>query len=69
VGLDPSLYGCHSTRSGGASFAAEAGASGFHVKLQGLWKSDAYLQYLRVSPDQRWALPVLMSSAARARVG
>jgi hypothetical protein len=68
-GLDPSLYGCHIARSRGATFASESGAPDFHVKLQGQWKSDAYLRYLRVSLDQCWALPVLMSSFARSHVG
>jgi hypothetical protein len=68
-GLDPSLYGCHSARSRGATFASESGAPDFHVKLQGQWKSDAYLRYLCVSLHQRWALPVLMSSSACSRVG
>jgi hypothetical protein len=53
----------------GATFASESGAPDFHVKLQGQWKSDAYLCYLCVSLDQRWALPVLMSSFACSRVG
>jgi hypothetical protein len=36
AGLDPDLYGCHSARSGGATFASEAGASAFQIKAQGI---------------------------------
>jgi hypothetical protein len=64
-GLDPETFGCHSSRSGGATFASEAGSSEFHIKLQGLWKSDAFLRYIRLSVDQRWLLPALMANAAR----
>jgi hypothetical protein len=66
-GLDPSEYGCHSARSGGATFASAVGGSAFHIKLQGLWKSDAYLRYLHLSVDQRWSLPSLMAAAAASR--
>jgi hypothetical protein len=54
--LDPSLYSCHSARRGGATFASEFGATDVHVKLQGMWKSEAYLCYLRSSLDSRWSL-------------
>lgn len=65
--LDPSEFGCHSCRSGGATFASAVGGSDFHLKLQGLWKSDAYLRYIHLSVDQRWSLPSLMAAACASR--
>ena len=62
--LNPNEYGCHSLRSGGATFASAVGGSDYHIKLQGLWKSDAYLRYLHLSLEQRWALSMSMASAA-----
>ena len=65
LGLDPKLYGCHSPRRGGASEAARAGASGHHIKLQGMWASDAYLGYLSLSEEDRWKTPLLLANAAQ----
>ena len=65
VGLDPSDFGTHSLRSGGATCAAECGAPDFLLKAQGDWKSDAYLRYIHVSPEERWSLPSMMALAAQ----
>jgi hypothetical protein len=62
--FDPELYGCHSIRSGGATFLSEAGVTDFSIKLQGFWKSEAYLCYLQISLEWHWAFPELMSSAS-----
>lgn len=67
-GLNESEFGCHSARSGGATLASVSGGSEYHIKLQGLWKSDAYLRYLRLSIEQRWALPSLMAAAATSHL-
>ena len=64
--LDPNEFGCHSCRSGGATFASASGGPDYHIKLQGLWKSDAFLRYLHLSVDQRWLLPSVMATAALA---
>ena len=64
AGLDPRAYACHSTRSGGATFASECGASDIHVKAQGTWSSDAYLRYIRISSEERWNLPSRMATCA-----
>ena len=39
-------YSGHSFRRGGASTAFRAGVRGELIKVQGDWKSDAYLRYL-----------------------
>ena len=48
IGLDPSQYGGHSFRCGGASLAYQAGLPVEAIKLLGDWKSDPVLLYLTV---------------------
>ena len=50
--LDPSLYSPHSFRQGGATFAFDCHIPPEIIKLQGDWKSDAYLVYLELSQQQ-----------------
>ena len=47
IGRDPTLYGAHSLRIGGATALAFLGAAEHVVKTLGRWRSDAYLTYLR----------------------
>ena len=51
--LDPSLYSPHSFRQGGATFAFDCHIPPEIIKLQGDWKSDAYLVYLELSQQQK----------------
>ena len=44
--LEASKYSDNSFRRGGASFAAACGIPPHLIKLQGDWKSDAYLRYI-----------------------
>lgn len=48
AGLEAWKYSGHSFRSGGATFAFECGLPMEVIKLQGDWRSDAYLRYVRV---------------------
>lgn len=41
IGLDPSEYGTHSLRSGGASSAATHGITHEQIKSHGRWKTDS----------------------------
>ena len=50
VGLDPVLVAGHSFRRGGAAFAFHCKVPPAFIKLQGDWRSNAYLAYLTV-PD------------------
>ena len=50
--LDPSLYSPHSFRWGGATFAFDCHIPPEIIKLQGDWKSDAYLVYLELTQQQ-----------------
>ena len=51
--LDPALYSPHSFRRGGATFAFDCHIPSEIIKLQGDWKSDAYLVYLGLSQQQK----------------
>ena len=53
VGLDSRAFSSHSFRRGGASWAFRSGVPGELVKVQGDWRSDAYLKYLQFSLEQR----------------
>ncbi|KAI8502735.1 hypothetical protein Bbelb_194370 [Branchiostoma belcheri] len=48
AGLNPHLYSLHSGRRGGATFAFRAGVPVELIRLQGDWRSNAYLLYLKV---------------------
>ena len=49
AGLDPSLFGAHSLRIGGATAALAAGVSPSMIRLMGRWASDIYEIYCRMS--------------------
>jgi hypothetical protein len=49
AGRDPSLYGAHSLRIGGASAALAAGVPPALIRLLGRWSSDVYEIYCRMS--------------------
>ena len=49
IGLDPSVYGGHSLRIGGATAALAAGVSPTLIRLLGRWSSDVYEIYCRMS--------------------
>ncbi len=59
-GLDPSPFGTHSFRRGGATFAYQVGLSAQDIRLLGDWKSDCYLQYIEPSSDVRYRLVATM---------
>ena len=52
-GVDPSLYGTHSLRRGGATWAFRCGLSAEAIQMLGHWKSDAYKVYLELAQDLR----------------
>jgi integrase len=64
-GLDPSRFGTHSLRRGGATFAAECGVPAYYIKLQGDWSSDCYTRYIALSVEQRMTAPFLMKKGVR----
>ena len=53
-GLDPSRYKGHSFRIGAASYAADRGLSDAQIRMLGRWKSNAFLQYIRVPSLNSW---------------
>ena len=48
-GLNPSVYKGHSFRIGAASHGAEQGMSDPQIRTLGCWRSNAFLEYIRVS--------------------
>ena len=46
LSLDPADFSGHSLRRGGATFAFQCGIPSELIKLQGDWRSDAYMLYL-----------------------
>ena len=61
--MDPHDFNTHSFRIGDATSAKQAGMSDSHLKALGRWRSDAYLCYIRLSPqDQAESLAVTWSS-------
>ena len=53
VGCDPSEYGAHSLRRGGASWAFRCGLPADVIKILGDWRSQAYQAYLEIPLDQK----------------
>ena len=47
VGEDPSEFGAHSLRIGGATALFKAGASQIDIMTMGRWSSDCYRLYVR----------------------
>ena len=47
IGVDPTAYGTHSFRIGGATSASLAGLADYEIQMLGSWKSDCYKTYVR----------------------
>lgn len=62
VGLELASFSSHSFRQGGATFAFNCGASTEFIKVQGDWRSDAYLVYLKLSTKKK--LDILQAISA-----
>ena len=63
IGLNPSLYGGHSFRRGGCSFAFRSQVPTELLKSHGDWRSACYLRYLDFSVDQKLLVTKLMGHA------
>ena len=70
AGKDPTQFSGHSLRRGGGTLAFRLGAPVHQIQLQGMWRSDAVLDYHQVSSTDRLELPIRMAAAVRmARLG
>ena len=63
IGLDPSKYGAHSLRIGGATAALAAGVSPQLIRLMGRWSSDIYEIYCRMSLQAALGVGLAITSA------
>ena len=65
AGIDPTLYGKHSGRRGGATAAASAGISWLDLKRHGRWKSDTAPQaYIDKNEGNKYKAAEVLSSRA-----
>jgi hypothetical protein len=62
-GMDPERYGGHSLRRGGATWAFQCGVYPLFIRIQGEWKSDAWLLYIGMSVEQKRAITRKMQEA------
>ncbi|XP_066278616.1 uncharacterized protein [Branchiostoma lanceolatum] len=65
AGLNPQSYSLHSGRRGGATFAFRSGVPVELIKIQGDWRSNAYLLYLKVPLRKRLELCDMMVKRLR----
>ena len=63
AGRDPSLYGAHSLRIGGATAALAAGVPPALIRLMGRWSSDVYEIYCRMSEQSALGVGTAIASA------
>ena len=63
IGRDPTLYGAHSLRIGGATAALAAGVSPQLIRLMGRWSSDVYEIYCRMSLQAALGVGTAIASA------
>ena len=61
IGAHPSALSPQSFRRGGATFAFDCGLPAEFIKLQGGWRSDAYLVYLELTDNQKRATVAAMA--------
>ena len=61
VSLNPQDFSGHSLRRGGATFAFQCGIPSELIKVQGDWRSDAYMLYLTLPLADRLVLSHVVS--------
>ena len=63
IGINPTGFGSHSARRGGATAASEQGVIDLLIKRQGNWRSDAVYRYIDLPIHSRAAVNTAMMSA------
>jgi len=67
LNMDPHQFNTHSFRIGAATSAKQAGMSDSHLKALGRWRSDAYLHYMRLSPEDLAGLSKALTLTASSK--
>lgn len=65
IGANSSTFSPHSFRRGGATFAFDCGLPAELIKLQGDWRSDAYLVYLEMTDHQKRVTVTAMANTLK----
>ena len=65
LGYNEKEFSSHSLRRAGATWAFKSNVPGELIKIQGDWKSDAYLRYLEISEEERLVVAKCMVSEIR----
>ena len=65
IGANSSTFSPHSFGRGGATFAFYCGLPAELIKLQGDWRSDAYLVYLEMTDRQKRAAVTTMANTLK----
>ncbi|OWY95132.1 LOW QUALITY PROTEIN: hypothetical protein PHMEG_00034945 [Phytophthora megakarya] len=68
INAEPSQFGTHSMRSGGATALFAAGVDSLTIKTFGRWASDAFERYTRMNDTVTRSLSLQMTQGARSRV-
>ena len=62
IGEDPSEYGSHSVRIGGATAMYKAGMAPLDIRVAGRWDSDCYLIYIHADRQRAMANTAMLAS-------
>ena len=63
IGLDPSMFSCHSLRRGGCTFLHMQGAAIEEIKSRGDWSSDTVYKYISLPLSERIITDMKVASA------
>ena len=62
AGYNPKLFSGHSLRRGGACWLYKQGGDHLLIRYAGDWASDAFIRYVWIDLNQRFAAQTLMTN-------